>query len=286
MKRVLAILCAVTLTISLSAQTEARTFYASLGNAYSPTINFANPLFFPNGMSLVGNPTSLGSNVMSLGGNVMSFGNEWITGITIDGDDDDNNGNYYWDKDAKDKRSHFSLQGQFGYFITNALLTGIGIEYGSFSNLEYSEYDADGDGYDDEITYKNKMNSLAFSPFAKYYVSLGKNALFISSSYTFGTINSSNEWERDYTSWTDIEDDNKAEPFKTSRLEFGAGMAFFLTESISLEPSVNYALSTYTQEEEIYLGNDPITGNNLFDDQVRKVSTNAFYFKIAASIFF
>ena len=61
-------------------------------------------------------------------------------------------------------------------------------------------------------------------------------------------------------------------------------MAFFLTKSISLEPSVNYAFNTYTQEQEVYVGDtgDP-SYNPIYDDQDRKTSTNAFYFRIAAS---
>ena len=117
MKKLFTILCAVILTISLSAQTETGNFYMSLGNAYSP-VNQSNYLFKSNGMS---------------------FGNEWVTGITIDGDDDDDFGNDYWDNNEKDKTSSFNLGGQFGYFIADGLLTGIGIEYGSFSNMTYEE---------------------------------------------------------------------------------------------------------------------------------------------------
>jgi len=266
MKKLFTFMCAGLLAFGLSAQTESGTFYMSLGNAYSP-INQSNYLFKNNGMS---------------------FGNEWVTGITIDGDDDDNNGNDYWDKDDKDKTSSFNLGGQFGYFITDGLLAGIGIEYGSYTNTTIEESDWDGDGYDDERTYENNVNSLAFSPFAKYYIPLGQNALFISSSYTFGRMNSSWEEEVDYTlSQQNYEDDDESEPYKTSRLEFGTGMAFFLTESISLEPSVNYALNTYTQEQEVYIGETgPPNYTSIYDDQDRKVSTNAFYFKIAASMYF
>jgi hypothetical protein len=268
MKKLFTILCAVMLTIGLSAQTKSGTFYVSLGNAYSP-INQSNYLFKSNGMS---------------------FGNEWVTGITIDGDDDDDYGNDYWDKDEKDKTSSFNLGGQFGYFIADGLLTGIGIEYGSFSNMTVDVYDGDGDGYDDEFTYKSKVTSLAFSPFVKYYIPLGQNALFISSSYTFGRLNSSSESERDYTSSPNTDDDDESEPYKTSRLEFGSGMAFFLTESISLEPSINYAFNTYTQEQEVFIGYAYDQFGNetgvIYDDQDYQVSTNAFYFKIAASMYF
>ena len=267
MKRIFAIFCSLILTISLSAQTEAGKFYVSLGNAYLPT-NVSNYFFKSSGVG---------------------FGNEWVTGITIDDDDDDDLGNDYWDNNEKDKTSSFNLGGQFGYFIVDGLLTGVGIEYGSFSLITYEEIDLDGDGYDDENYYNQKLNSLAFSPFAKYYISLNQNAIFLSSSYTFGTFNQSYERERDYTSLPNYEDEDEEEPFKTSRLEFGTGMAFFLTESISLEPSVNYALNTYTQKEEVYIGTSTDGFGNIidvYDDQVRKISTNAFYFKIAASMYF
>lgn len=264
MKKIFTIILSTFLVFSLSAQIDAGGFYISLGNAYAP-INQSNYLFKSNGMS---------------------FGNEWITGITIDGDDDDDNGNDYWDKDSKDKTSSFNLGGQFGYFIADGLLAGVGIEYGSYSNTTIDESDMDGDGLDDERTYKNNINSLAFSPFVKYYMSLGSNALFFSSSYTFGTLNSSSEYEIDYSSQPNEDDDDEDEPYKTSRLEFGTGMAFFLTESISLEPSINYAFNTYSQEDEVYVGINQMTGNDIYDDQERKTSTNAFYFKIAASMYF
>jgi hypothetical protein len=270
MKKLFTILCAVMLTFSLSAQTDAGTFYMALGNAYSPMGEMQN-----------GPLSSLFSNSSG-----MSFGNEWITGITVDGDDDDDFGNDYWDKDQKESTGNFNISGQFGFFVTDGLLTGLGIEYASLTMKGLDEYDGDGDGQDDEYTYKNSLSSFAFSPFVKYYIPLGQNAIFINTSYTFGSINSKSEEETDYTSSPTDSWDNESEPYKTSRLEFGTGMAFFLTESISLEPSVNFALNTYSQEEEVYIGYDPITGNSLYDDQVRAISTNAFYFKIVASMYF
>tara|TARA_B110000211_G_C13938176_1_gene490375 strand:- start:102 stop:914 length:813 start_codon:yes stop_codon:yes gene_type:complete len=270
MKKLFTILCAAMLTIGLSAQTEAGTFYMSLGNAYSPMGEMQSGPF-----------SSIFSNSSG-----MSFGNEWITGITVDGDDDDDNGNDYWDKNEKSSTGNFNISGQFGFFVADGLLTGLGIEYASLTMKEEYESDFDGDGQDDEYTSKSSLSSFALSPFVKYYIPLGDNSLFVSSSYTFGSINS--KWEEgwDYTSSPNQDDDDEGEPYKTSRLEFGTGMAFFLTESISLEPSVNFALNTYTQEQEVYIGSDPITGNSIYDDQDRKVSTNAFYFKIAASMYF
>ena len=254
------------LSISLTAQTEAGRTYISLGSAYSP-INQSNFLFKTNGMS---------------------FGNEWVTGITVDGDDDDNSGNDYWNNDDKDKTTSFNMGGQFGYFIIDNLLLGVGIEYASFSNKSITEVDWNGDGFDDERTRKDKMTSLAFSPFTKYYISLGQNAVFLSSSYSYGTMKSKYEYIVDYadSSIPDFDDDNTDDPYITSRFELGTGMSFFLTENISLEPSINYSFNTYTQEQEVYIGT---TGApdfiDIYDDQKRKTYTNAFYFKLSASMF-
>ena len=119
----------------------------------------------------------------------MSIGNEWITGITVDGDDDDGNGNDYWDKDRKSSIGNFNISGQFGFFITDGLLTGLGIEYASLTRKNKNHYDVDNDGQDDEYTSRVSFSSFALSPFVKYYIPLGQNVLFISSSYTFGSTN-------------------------------------------------------------------------------------------------
>ena len=263
MKKIFTTLCALMLMINLSAQTESGTFYISLGNAFS-SVNSYNYL---------------------LNSNSMSFGNEWTTEITVDGDDDDDDGNDYFSKDETNKTSTFNLGGQFGYFITDGLLAGIGLEYGSYTIMYSEEIDADGDGIDDEITDRNMLTALMLSPFAKYYINLGSNALFISSSFSFGTSNMKSDYIQEYSdpSFPDYDDEYES-LMTTSRLSFGTGMAFFLNESISLEPSVNYAISTYSNDEEVFIGNTT-NGNSIYDTQERKLFTNAFYLKIAATMY-
>ena len=275
MKKLVTILSAVLLTFGLMAQTDAGTFYMAFGNAYSPMGEMH---------SYIQNSSSA-TAITALSGTGMSLGNEWTTGITIDGDDDDDNGNDFFDKDDKSKAGNFNIGFQFGAFAANGLLLGVGVEYARVKVVIEDENDEDGDGMDDEYFSKSVVSSLAFSPFIKYYINVaGANALFLSSSYTFGTMNSSWEWEQEYTSFQDQDDDDRAEPYKTSRLEFGTGMAFFLTESISLEPSVNYAFNRYAQEVEFQVYNSN-NGSYYYDDQDVVVFTNAFYFKIAASLF-
>lgn len=266
MKKFFITLSALILTVNLSAQTEAGTFYISLGTAFSP-INQYNYLFKSNGMNL---------------------GSEWVTDITIDGDNDDDFGNNYFDKDQQEKTVNISSGGQFGYFITNGLSAGLGIEYASYTNILYQVVDHDEDGYDDEHTIKQMSTSLSISPYIKHYFSVGQNALFVSTSYTLGKMNNFLEEEIYYaSSRPNYEEEDKSEPLKTTRLGLGAGMAFFVTQNISLEPSVNFAISTYTQDMEVYIGDTGLPDfTPIYEDQEKKIITNAFYFKIVASMYF
>ena len=259
-------MCIALTTIGENAQNiDKGTIYLSLGNAY---------------------PTS--QQGLFHHSNGLTMGNEWVTGITHDGDDDDNNGNFFLGEDEKINMSKFNLAGQFGFFPVNGLLTGIGLEYGSYSYSDYDEYDADNDGRNDEILQKNQVSSLAISPFVKYYIKLGSNALVFSSSYTVGRINAVYEYEYDYTSNPTISEDEVAEPIFISRIDLGAGMAFFLTENISLEPSLNFAMNSYTQEQEIYNGwnweQDPSIP--VYEDKDVRTTTNAVYLRLIASMYF
>lgn len=254
------------LTFCIAAQTEKGTFYMALGNGYSP-------------IAVNGVVSSIFSN-----SSAMSLGNEWITGITIDGDDDDDQGNDYWD-DQKQVASNFNISTQTGFFLADGFLTGLGVEYATVKFSEEEEDDFDGDGANDDYTAEEKYSSLAFSPFIKYYIPINNNALFLSSSYTFGTVKNNFESEYDYNSGPSDEFESENEPYKTSRLQFGAGLALFLTKSIALEPSINYALNKYTQEREYYVTTDSF-GSGFWDDQDHVTTSNAFYVKVAASMFF
>ena len=272
MKKIFTFFTFSILTFCISAQTEKGTFYMALGNAYSPM-----------GEIQMGDLTE---QYLSNSSGI-SFGNEWVTGITIDGDDDDDNGTDYWDNDKKESLGNFNISGQFGFFAADGLLTGVGIEYATLTLKTAFESDQDLDGNDDEYSSKANGSSLAFSPFVKYYIPINQNALFFSTSYTFGSINYKSEWEWDYTSSPNSDDNNKEEPYKTSRLQFGAGLSLFLTKSIALEPSLNFALNKYTQEQEVYIGDTGSPNfNEIYDDQEKVVNTNAFYVKVAASMYF
>ena len=267
MKKVLIILFTSFFSATLLAQTDQGNFYVSVGNAYTP----------------VGSERALTNSLFS-NSTGLSLGNEWITNITVDGDDDDDNGTVYWDDDQKESISNFNISGQFGYFVIDGFLAGLGLEYGRISFNDETETDVDGDGRDDTYIYKSSFSSLAFSPFVRYYVPIGDNAIFFNTAYTFGSVNSKYSEEYDYSSQNDENDSEEAEPYRTSRLEFGTGLTFFLNESIAFEPCINYALNKYTQEREF--GSLDQNGNYIYEDKDEAISTNAFYFKLAASLYF
>ena len=214
---------------------------------------------------------------------LFSFGNEWITDITLDGDDDDDLGIDYFDEDdEKNNRSNFNVSGQFGFFIVKGLLTGLGVEYGALNSNQKHEYDYDLDGLDDEYTMKSSFASFELSPFIKYYIPINDNAVFFGTSFTIGSINGVTDEEVDYTSLQDFEDEIEINPISTNRLTFSSGASFYLTENITFEPSINYSLNNYSQEEEVYLG-DSQNGIPLYNDVERITYTNAFFIKMAAS---
>tara|TARA_Y100000385_G_scaffold81878_1_gene83864 strand:- start:448 stop:1275 length:828 start_codon:yes stop_codon:yes gene_type:complete len=266
MSKLFTVLVALLTTVGVSAQTDAGTFHMAFGTAYSPLGSLTTEFlpFFRNSSG-------------------MSFGNEWTTGITVDGDDN----NDFWDNDQKESLGNFNVSCQFGFFVRDGLLTGVGIEYARVTANQVREnFDFDGDGVYDKYTVTSLLSSLALSPFVKYYIPVGPNALFIKTSYTFGSMNSRTESEWNNTGSANEDSDYQAEPWKTSRLDFGAGMAFFLNDRIALEPTVNFAVNRYTQEQEVFMGYDPTDWENIYENQEVAVSTSSLYLKIVASIYF
>ena len=251
----------------MSAQKyEKGRFYISVGNSYTP-YSFND------------------FDILLRNSQLFSFGNEWITGVTVDGDDDNDLGVDYYNDDQSDKRRGFNLSGKFGYFISKGILFGVGLDIGSINSNSKQEDDSDGDGIADEYTNESSYTSFALSPFFRYNIPFNHNALFFNTSYSFGSISGKQVEAYDYTSQTDQEWEYELEDNSISRLIFGTGISFFLIESISFEPSLNYSINKYAINEEVFLGNTN-TGNPIYDDQERVTSTNAFYVNVSASIYF
>ena len=277
MKKIKLTLLLFTTSLIATAQTEAGSMYISFSTQPSPFLTYY-------GLNTNGS---------------FYFGNEWVTGITVDGDDDNNLGNDYWDKDDTERYGNFNVTGDFGYFVADGFLTGVGINYltSNQTNINVSNgttyiynYNT---GYNSLINFKRtvstkyKYNGFVFSPFAKYYMDLGMGQLFFNASLSFGTINGEYEEEEKYNTpyLQGSDDDDKLDPLNISRVGFGTGLSLFLTDYFALEPSINYSLNRFKREIEVPIY-DPIYGYMIgTNDEDEVTKSSSLFIKVAASIF-
>jgi len=126
-----------------------------------------------------------------------------------------NFGSYYGEYDGnkgdKTKTTNIAVMPKVGYFVTDGLAVGLGINLNSLSEKE--------DGDDDKYT----SSTFLISPFARYYSSVG----------LFGDVSVGIGSQKD--KYGDNED--KENVFGWS---LGAGYAIFLNDHVSIEPMVSY----------------------------------------------
>ena len=246
----------------------------------------------------------------------MSTGLNWTSDIMVDGDDEDDFDNKYFDeKNSQDQRRSLSANMNIGYFLTNGLLAGLKLGVTSFKSKYVYEgeqdypaqyettYDYWTDQYiqvlveeageaDYEYTSSLVSNGYNISPFMRYYASFGENnnnAAFIEASVTLGSSRIQAEWDRNYESnpyFDDDDDTDKMRPLRTSKLGMAAGLSLSLFQSdndvsISLEPAVNFSTNKFKQELELYDYDD-----DEMDWKELEVSTKSLYFSTAISVRF
>lgn len=149
----------------------------------------------------------------------------------------------------KQKSSQFNLSPSAAYFIIDGLAAGLLLDLGNSSQEEDQELD-------DGNTYTLKYNSFSYSlgPVLRYYFNLKSLKPFVHGQVSFG----SNKHKYDHISYdfTDplnpiysVEQDERK--YALSSYRFGAGMAFFITEYISID-----ALLVYKQNVNSYKDSD------------------------------
>jgi hypothetical protein len=106
---------------------------------------------------------------------------------------------------------------------------------------------------------KSTQSTMMIAPTVRYY--FGETGVWLQTSYGFGSMSQS---------WTEEE---TGEPTETteysnpmSSLQFGAGYAIALSDNISLNPSVGYAMSSVTIEDGYYDSDDAVTGLPIYQD--------------------
>jgi len=151
----------------------------------------------------------------------------------------------------------------FGYFVSDNLLAGIAVGYGSFGdNTELANNGG---------TTKNSASSLSIGPGIRYYIEVGDMYLFPQLYYTIGSSNVISETSSGNTTTTT--------EFKSSSglLGIGFGSSFMLGDYIALEPMIAYLLLSETDKD---MGVD---SNGNTTDLVTK--SNIFSFGINVSLF-
>lgn len=121
-------------------------------------------------------------------------------------------GEYDGNKGDKTKTFDINFAPKIGYFVSDGLAVGLGINLNSHSEKE--------DGDDDKYT----SNTFLISPFVRYYSSVG---LFGDASIGIGSQKSK------YGS----DGESKDNVFGWS---LGAGYAIFLNDHVSIEPMISY----------------------------------------------
>jgi hypothetical protein len=138
----------------------------------------------------------------------------------------------------KYNRNELNVSVAGGYFITNGLVLGLGLNYKSATEtIEYTNGAKDLMGEED---YSESESELVISPMVRYY--FGESGFWTSFSYAIATINMDD---------SDGSFDDEEFP-KRSAMNLVAGYAISLNDYVSLNPAIGYNLTTQTTKDAGY----------------------------------
>jgi outer membrane protein len=126
--------------------------------------------------------------------------------------------------DYESNSTYFWFMPKGGYFITNAIVVGVGLNL-STGSTKFEDDD------------KFISSTLAFTSFARYYLPQGYFGQF-----EFGPGSTSETWKSSGS------EDSK-DKYKSFLWSLGVGYAFFLNDHVSVEPMVSYSSTTYTDTD-------------------------------------
>ena len=163
--------------------------------------------------------------------------------------------------------SNLELKLMGGYFVADGLAVGLSVLYKSESQTSEASFA----GYSQ--SYQETESTMMIAPTVRYY--FGESGVWLQTSYGFGSITESETDEETGFPTVTYEELNPM-----SSLQFGAGYAIALSDNISLNPSVGYAMSSVTIEDG-YTTYDATTGNPVYEDLKLKMSGMTFNLGIA-----
>lgn len=161
-----------------------------------------------------------------------------------------------WDDDNKESASNMDFGLLGAYFVADGLAFGLSIGYESEINNQETSSDQTINGYRyvNESSSKSTSSTMTIAPTVRYY--FGESGVWLQTSYGFGSNTQKYESDysqKDYFNGNLMNDysnsDSNTDTNPMSILTFGAGYAISLSDNISLNPSIGYAMSSVTIED-------------------------------------
>jgi len=208
--------------------------------------------------------TEAGTFMLS-GATGLDFASQGVTGTDPSEAWDDPNAPAGYDHSQKASNMELKLMG--GYFMMDGLAVGLSVLYKSESQTSESSYS----GY--SSSYQETESTMMIAPTVRYY--FGESGVWLQTAYGFGSMSES---EKDESTGNPTVTEEYSNPM--SSLMFGAGYAIALSDNISLNPSVGYAMSSVTIEDG-YGTYNQTTGNTTYQDLKIKMSGMTFNIGIA-----
>ena len=209
--------------------------------------------------------TEAGTFLLS-GATGLDFASQGVTGTDPSEVWDDPNAPAGYDHSQKASNMELKLMG--GYFVADGLALGLSVLYKSESETQeesYSSYSSL-----DKLTESTMM----IAPTVRYY--FGESGVWLQTAYGFGSMSEKDTEEETGQTSVTTESSNSM-----SSLQFGAGYAISLSDNISLNPSVGYAMTSVTIEDVYYDSVDAVTGLPIYQDLKLNMSGMTFNLGIA-----
>ena len=209
--------------------------------------------------------TEAGTFLLS-GATGLDFASQGVTGTDPSEVWDDPNAPAGYDHSQKASNMELKLMG--GYFVADGLALGLSVLYKSESETQeesYSSYSSV-----DKLTESTMM----IAPTVRYY--FGESGVWLQTAYGFGSMSAKDTEEETGQTSVTTESSNSM-----SSLQFGAGYAISLSDNISLNPSVGYAMTSVTIEDVYYDSVDAVTGLPIYQDLKLNMSGMTFNLGIA-----
>jgi len=168
-----------------------------------------------------------------------------------------------WDDDNTLKTTNMELKLLGGFFMADGLVGGIAVNYKSESQKQESVSDIYYSGNSGEVNQMQKSTTITtiIAPTIRYYIA--ESGAWVQASYGFGSMTEKFEYDNDYPNWYGYDDsDSDKESNPMTIFSIVAGYAIYLSDYISLNPTIGYAMSTVKMEDGYYESGsyNPYTG--------------------------